>query len=278
MFPGTFFSNFKSEYILFYQEAIMKIVDLSSPLVDGLPVDPPMQIPKIKYSNHKDTAEQMAGFFKGCTVADLPEGNGWAVEEITLGTHSGTHLDAPWHFYPTMNGGEPSWTIDQVPLEWCIGPGFKIDFSAKPDGYKVMVKDMEEWVKKTGYQIKPGNIALLQSGAQTRWGKAEYLFAGVGFSAEATEWLIDKGVKVMGTDGWSWDVPLPFEGEEFSRNHDASIIWEAHRVSRKKAYCHIEKLQNLEGLPLSGYTVSCLPFKILKASAGWCRAVAIFDK
>jgi kynurenine formamidase len=256
----------------------MRIVDLSVPLVDGLPVDPPPQIPKIQYMNHKDTAKQMSEFFKGATEKDLPEGNGWAVESVVLGTHSGTHLDAPWHFYPTQNGGEPAWTIDQVPLEWCIAPGFKIDFSDKPDGYKIMIADMEEWAKKTGYTINAGDIALLQSGAQTRWGKPQYLAAGVGFSAEATEWLIDKGVKIMGTDGWSWDVPLPFESAEFLRTGDASIIWEAHRVSRKKVYCHIEKLQNLENLPLSGYTVSCLPFKIEKASAGWCRAVAIFEE
>ena len=55
----------------------MKIIDLSIPIEDGLPSDPPIQIPKIQYCNHKDTAEQMAGFFKGCTVEDLPEGNGW---------------------------------------------------------------------------------------------------------------------------------------------------------------------------------------------------------
>ena len=46
----------------------MKIIDLSIPIEDGLPSDPPIQIPKIQYCNHKDTAEQMAGFFKGCTV------------------------------------------------------------------------------------------------------------------------------------------------------------------------------------------------------------------
>ena len=55
----------------------MKIIDLSIPIEDGLPSDPPIQIPKIQYCSHKDTAEQMAGFFKGCTVEDLPEGNGW---------------------------------------------------------------------------------------------------------------------------------------------------------------------------------------------------------
>ena len=256
----------------------MRIVDLSVPLVSGLPVDPPIQLPTIEYQNHKDTAQQMAGFFKGCTVDDLPEGNGWAVENISLGTHSGTHLDAPWHFYPTMNNGEPAWTIDEVPLEWCFAPGVKIDMSDKPDGYKIMAKDLEEYFKKVNYTIQPGDIALLHTSAPTRWGTIEYLRAGAGMSAEATEWLIDRGVKIMGTDGWSMDVPLPFIGEEFSKNRDPSIIWECHRVSRKKAYCHIEKLANLDKLPVSGYTVSCLPFKIEKASAGWCRAVAIFDK
>ena len=52
----------------------MKIIDLSIPIEDGLPSDPPIQIPKIQYCNHKDTAEQMAGFFKGCTVEDIAGG------------------------------------------------------------------------------------------------------------------------------------------------------------------------------------------------------------
>jgi kynurenine formamidase len=228
--------------------------------------------------DHKQTAEQMASFFKGATVKDLPEGNGWAIEIMQICTHSGTHLDSPWHFYPTMNHGERSWGIDEVPLEWCIGPGVKVDMSDKPDGYKILKQDLIDYFQKVNYTINPGDIVLLQTSAPSRWGREEYLKAGAGMSAEGTEWLIDQGVKVMGTDGWSWDVPLPYEGEEFEKTKDASIIWEAHRVSRKKAYCHIEKLTNLDQLPLSGYTVSCLPFKIKGASAGWCRAVAIFDK
>ena len=74
--------------------------------------------------------------------------------------------------------------------------------------------------------------------------------------------LLERGVRVVGTDGWSWDVPLPFEGEEFEKNHDASIIWEAHRVGRDKAYCHIEKLTNLDQLPVTGFKVSCFPVSI----------------
>ncbi len=255
----------------------MRIVDLSVSLVSQLPVDPEFQRPNITYMNHADTSEQMAGFFKGATVDDLPERNGWAIELMQICTHSGTHLDAPYHFYPTMNDGERAWTIDEVPLEWCIGPGVKLDMSDKPDGYKITRQDVVDYFERVGYTLKPGDIVLLQTSAPSRWGNLEYLVAGAGMSAGATEWLIDQGVKVMGTDGWSWDVPLPFEGKEFEETGDASIIWEAHRVGRHKAYCHIEKLANLDQLPVSGYTVSCLPFKIQGGSAGWCRAVAIFE-
>lgn len=257
----------------------MKIIDLSIPIEDGLPSDPPPQIPHIEYLRHADTADMMAGYFNGGISADdLPEGNGWALENVQLTTHSGTHLDAPYHFYPTMNGGERAWTIDEVPLEWCIGNGVMVDFSDKPDGYKVMAADMEAYFEKIGYTLQPGDIVLVQSGAAPYWGKKEYLLAGVGMSAEATHWLIDRGVRVMGTDGWSWDVPLQLEAEEFAKNQDPSIIWEGHRVGREKAYCHLEKLGNLDTIPNTGFQVSCLPVSIKGASAGWCRAVAIMDE
>ena len=105
----------------------MKIIDLSIPVEDGLPSDPPPQVPHIEYLRHKDTAQVMTTYFNGgISVSDLPEGNGWAIENVRLTTHSGTHLDAPYHFYPTMNNGERAWTIDEIPLEWCIGNGVKI--------------------------------------------------------------------------------------------------------------------------------------------------------
>ena len=256
----------------------MKIVDLSIAIESDLPSDPPPQIPKVEYLTHAGTAEMMTTYFNGLiSVDDLPEGNGWAIENVILTTHSGTHLDAPYHFYPTQNNGEPAWTIDEVPLEWCIGNGVKVDMSDKPHGYKVMAADLEEYFQKVGYTLQKGDIVLIQSGAAPYWGKKEYLMKGVGMSAEATHWLIDRGVRVVGTDAWSWDVPLALEAEEFARKRDSSIIWEGHRVSREKAYCHLEKLTNLDQLPVTGYQVHCLPVKIKAASAGWCRTVAIFN-
>ncbi len=255
-----------------------KIIDLSIAIENDLPSDPPPQIPKIEYLTHKGTAQMMTTYFKNLiTVDDLPEGNGWALENITLTTHSGTHLDAPYHFYPTQNNGEPAATIDQIPLEWCIGNGVKIDMTDKPDGYKIMAKDLEEYFRKVKYTLKEGDIVLLETGASKKWGTKEYLLSGAGMSAEATHWIIDHGVKVVGTDAWSWDVPLAIEADEFERDRDPSIIWEGHRVGREKAYCHMEKLCNLDQLPVTGYQVICLPVKIKAASAGWCRAVAIME-
>jgi kynurenine formamidase len=257
----------------------MKIIDLSLPIEDGLPSDPPPQIPRIEYLRHKDTAAMMASYFhEAISTEDLPEGNGWAIENLRLSTHSGTHLDAPYHFYPTMNGGERAWTIDEVPLEWCVGNGVKLDFSHKPDGYKVSADDLRSYFVRIGYEVRPGDIVLIRSGAAEHWGTARYLLAGVGMSAEATHWLIDRGVRVMGTDGWSWDVPLPLEAEEFAKNGDPSIIWEGHRVGREKAYCHLEKLTNLHKLPDTGFRVSCLPVSIKGAGAGRCRAVSFTDE
>lgn len=255
----------------------MKLIDLSIPLEDGLPSDPEGQIPHILYYNHKDTAAEMAARFEGCSAADL-DNLGWAVEGLYLCTHSGTHMDAPYHYYPTMNNGERAWTIDEVPLDWFIGEGLKMDFSDKPDGYKIMVKDLEEYFARVGVMPGPGNIVLLQTGNDKLWGKPEYMLGGAGMSAEATRWLLDRGVRVVGTDGWSWDVPLPLEAKEFEKTHDKSIIWEGHRAGRNRAYCHIEKLANLEQLPDDGYTVYALPIPVKGGSAGWCRVIAILDE
>jgi kynurenine formamidase len=68
----------------------------------------------------------------GTKPEDYPGGEAAAAEWVTLTTHNGTHLDAPYHFHSTMDAklGErkPSITIDQVPLEWCFQPGVKLDF------------------------------------------------------------------------------------------------------------------------------------------------------
>ena len=116
-----------------------RIVDISSPLKAGIRSDPPHMLPEITYQDHHQTAPAMAEYM-GVTVDQFPNGEYAAVETVQISTHNGTHMDAPYHFFSSMNhalkpGGEPSWRIDDVPLDWCFQPGVKLDFRHLPDGY-----------------------------------------------------------------------------------------------------------------------------------------------
>ena len=253
----------------------MKMIDLSVAMVHGLPVDPPGQISQITYIDHHQSLEGMLSFFPGVTAEMLPDACGWAVEGVTCTTHSGTHMDAPWHYHPTMNNGEKAWTIDQIPLEWCMGDGVVIDMSHKPDGYICTSDDFQKTLDSIGYTLKKGDIVLLHTSAPRCWGTAEYLGAGCGVSGEATLWLCDHGVRLVGTDAWSWDAPLPSLAKRYKETNDPSCIWEAHKVGRFQAYCHMEKLTNLDKLPPFGFTFIGFPVKLERASAGWVRAVAV---
>jgi len=121
------------------------------------------------------------------------------------------------------------------------------------------------------------DIVLVNTRAGALFGLPGYLEAGVGMGREATLYLLEKGVRVVGTDAWSWDAPFKYTRERFAESGDASIIWEGHKAGRDIGYGQMEKLANLESLPPYGFLVSCFPYKIKHASAGFVRAVAIFE-
>ena len=59
----------------------------------------------------------------------MQRGEGWASERVTLSTHNGTHMDAPYHFHSTTdNGARRAPSIDETPLDMCFAPGVKLDF------------------------------------------------------------------------------------------------------------------------------------------------------
>jgi kynurenine formamidase len=256
----------------------MKLIDLSVAIESGLPSDPPLMIPEIDYQNHEDQIDYMLSFFPGATREDLPNGLAWALENVKLTTHSGTHIDAPWHYHPTMNNGEKAWTIDEVPLEWFFGDGVVVDFSDKPDGYATTIDDFKQYFEKIHYTPKEGTIVLVHTGASKKWGTKEYLTAGCGMGRDVTLWLIDQGIRTVGTDAWSWDRPLSLIAKDFAKTKDKSLIWEGHFAGMEKAYCQMEKLTNLDKLPATGFKISCFPVKLKRASAGWIRAVAMIDE
>jgi kynurenine formamidase len=254
-----------------------QIIDLSVALENGVAADPPGRGPHIEYQAHKDTVGEIAGFFPGLTADDLPDREGWAIENIKLSTHNGTHLDAPYHFASTMDRGERAITIDEVPLEWCFNPGVKLDFRHFADGYVATPADVDAELRRIGHSLRPFDIVVVNTAAGAAYGQPDYVSRGCGMGRAATLYLLERGVRVTGTDGWSWDAPFVHTREAYLRTHDASLIWEGHKAGREIGYCHIEKLHNLEKLPSTGFSICCFPVKIHAASAGWTRAVAIIE-
>ena len=255
-----------------------RFVDISMPISGEIVTDPPPLRPKILYTSHEEGVAQMLPFFPGLTAQDLPDGEAWAVEELQLSTHSGSHMDAPWHFHSTTeHGARRSPTIDEAPLDLFMRPGLKLDFRHFEDGYVATKDDVQAELARMGHALQPFDIVLVNTAAAAAYGAPGFVDKGCGIGREATLFLCEQGVQVVGTDAWSWDAPFSHTARRFARDRDASIIWEGHKAGRERPYYQMEKLQNLETLPADGFTVICFPVKIERAGAGWVRAVAMFD-
>lgn len=252
-----------------------RFIDLSVTLENNPYTDPPPLLPKIEYMDHQEGWSEMAAMFPGLSKSDLPGDEAWAAEKLIITTHSGTHMDAPWHYSSTTDGGKPAYGIDELPLDWCLRPAVKLDLRHKEDGHVVSALEIQEELQRIQYSLNPLDIVLINTSAGEYFGQSEYLEKGCGIGRDATLWMLEQGVRVVGTDAWSWDAPFKFTREKYQQTKDASIIWEGHKAGRDIGYGQMEKLANLHELPDHGFLVSCFPYKIKHASAGFVRAVAI---
>ncbi|MGQ2287771.1 cyclase family protein [Leuconostoc suionicum] len=146
-------------------------------------------------------------------------------------------------------------TIDEIPLENFIGNGVKFDFRRFDDGHVITSSEIKEELGRINHDLNPG----------------------VGMGREATLYLTEHGVKVVGTDAWSWDIPFNYMAKKFSETNDFSIIWEGHYAGTVIPYYQMEKMGNLNLLPDDGFKIICQPINIYKASAGWVRPIAILE-
>lgn len=255
-----------------------RIIDLSVPIENDVRSDPPGLEPRIEYRDHKATAPLVAARYENLAPEDLVDGEGYAIEFLQVNTHNGTHVDAPWHYASTMDRGKPAARIDELPLDWFFRPGVKLDFRRFEDGYVATAADVQQELDRIGHELKPFDIVLVNTSAGGRFGHEDYVKAGCGMGREATLHLTSRGVRVTGTDCWSWDAHFSHMARRFAETRDVGVIWEGHKAGREIGYCHIEKLHNLEELPDAGFQVACFPVKVRAASGGWTRAVAILEE
>ncbi len=252
-----------------------KITDLSK-TIEYKKEDPWFMRIKVKHLPHSKSMKLIRHILKLPKRLVPEKFSGWADDKIkNMGVHSTTHLDAPWHYGP-ISEGKKAKTIDEVPLDWLYGDGVVIDMSHKRDFEAITVDDLRSDLKKTGVNLKAGNIVLIRTDRDQLKGK-DFFLRGTGMSKAATEWLISQGIKVMGIDQWGWDLPLKHLAEEARKTNNKELFWEGHLVGIEHEYLHMEQLTNLKSLPPSGFKVAVFPLKIKGGSAAPARVVAIFD-
>jgi kynurenine formamidase len=252
----------------------VRLVDLSAPITPS-----PAELPEplrtdIEYSDHAEGAAQIAALF-GVGPELLRDGEGWATDTFTrLGTHNSTHVDAPWH-YNSVVAGERAQTIDELPLDWFFRPGVVLDFDGRADGDGIDVADVEAALSAAGHSLRERDIVLVRTGRDAFLDAPDYMIRGPGVTAEATHWLYDRGVRVMGIDAWGWDRPLNLQAQEALEAGRPGIFWAAHQADIP--YAQIERLSGLDQLPPTGFTVACFPLRLVGGSAAPARVVAIVE-
>lgn len=215
----------------------MQIIDLSQGLDNSCVVFPTLPPVDIRPAVHQGQAK--------------------LVSLISMNDHSGTHIDALGHF---REGGP---TAEQIPLEYCYGDGIVLDVSQKRSGESVNPSDVKEAAQRVGVEIRPLDIVCFRTGADRYWGKQEYARYGVNITPDTVRWLVlEKGVKVFGVDAISIEITPPYP---------------AHRLVEEFEYYHIESLTNLDKIPVPRFKFVGLPLKLIGASAGPMRAVAIVE-
>ncbi len=236
-----------------------RIVDLSMPVHAEMLTFPRVPPPALcVYESHTEFAERIGAAEYG--VDSLT-----ASYLVVVNDHVGTHCDARKHIVPTAGGA------DTIPLEWCMSDGVLLDFTDRESGDIISAADVEAALEKIDYTVKERDIVLIHTGAGAYNTEERYRTDHPGMSAEATRWLIERGVRMMGCDAITFDPPVwaMFEKKKF---------WEAHRVMWDEEYWHLENLMNLEqiGRP-HGFQLCVLPVKWVGTTAAPVRAVAIVD-
>ena len=267
----------------------MRFIDLSLPVDDTLKETHAAKIDRITHAagvehfNEIVMAQKPQGkerFAKGeraATPDEIPDGEMLSLEIVHASVHMGSHVDAPFHFGSQCEG-KPAKKIEDLPLEWCYGPGVRLDFTHLKYPQNITRAEVEKALKKISYTLKKNDIVLLYTGGDKLLGTPEYVHKYVGMMTDALKFILDQGVRMLGIDTIGLDRPCFEMFKEFLDTKDKEKIWPCHFLGRRREYAHMERLGNLGAIPKPfGFTVACFPVRVKDAGAGWTRAVAILE-
>jgi kynurenine formamidase len=229
---------------------------------------------KIKHIGHAESARSRSKR-TGLTPDKIGRKVGGANDKVVGSSHAGTNLLAPWHFGQVVEG-QPAKTIDQVPLNWCYGNGVLLDFSkTKKPGDAIFTDDIKKELQRIDYTLKAGNIVLIRTGAEDYFeDDPRYADMGSGLVKESLFWLLDQGIKLIGTDAYGLDIPIPKMVAEL-KNGKPEAFFPVHYAAREREHLQAAKLFNLKTLTKPcGFKIAMFPIKLGEGSGAWTRAVA----
>jgi kynurenine formamidase len=204
-----------------------RIVDLSQPVGAGTPVYP------------GDGPVRVA-------ILDQASVN---LSRIDLCVHTGTHMDAPFHFFNDAD------TIDCIPLDRCVGPARLIDLRGIAAGGEIRREHLEKRLNAPLH----AHAAVLHTGWSKQWGAPRYFSDHPCLAADAAQFLVDCGVHLVGVDMPSVDrAPYP-----------------AHRILLRAGVPIVENLTNLDAIGADLFRIVVLPLKLAGRDGSPVRAVAI---
>jgi arylformamidase len=176
--------------------------------------------------------------------------------KVLLGTHTGTHCDAPSHFIP---GGR---TIDTVSLDVLIGPAAVVDFSSAKPFQEIGISEFETQLGSR----RPERV-VMRFDWSNYWGKMQYYTDHPFISQDASQWLVDRGVRLLGMDTPMPDNPKHGWGSELDSPN--------HKILLGHGVILVEYLCNLQEIRQKDIELIVLPLKILQGDGSPARVVAI---
>ncbi len=178
--------------------------------------------------------------------------DGYNVESYSSVTHTGTHIDAPYHMI------ENTTTVDELPLGQLVGEGYMI--KPKLDGTEITLKQL----KSKWNEDFSGKILLINTGWDKKRGyNREFQYEFPGLALDTVDFLIKNKIKVIGIDTLGIE---PFSHSDFK----------VHKALLSKGMAFIEDLAGLDQLKDGKkYLIAALPLKLFKASGSMARVIAM---
>ena len=218
-----------------------RLFDLTLPISKTLPTFPGS--PPSQFIKHSDF-----------------EQDGYNLELFFASTHTGTHMDAPYHF--TKNGKK----INQIPLERLIGPATLIRLDnkeTKMNNYAITKDDIRSFEEERKCNIPQQHIVIFYTGWQREHlRKKDYFTENPGLAKSAANYLVSKNTRVIGIDSPSIDI-----------GRDSKFP--AHLILTKAGIPIVENLANLQKIRSTEFDFMALPLNLKDTSGSPVRALAI---